>query len=238
MGIQPRAPATGASSELPAPAARYFRFALPADRRHVRAARVTHRGEIQVKPGTWSAFTSVQYISVRPAGFVWEARIRMGPLLSVHVCDSYANGVGAMHASAAVVWTVMDRHGSPELSEAALQRWLGEGAWTPTTLLPSAQVSWAPIDDRSARATVADREIATSLIFEFDARGAIVRCHGDRYRDTGGAPTLTPWEGTFDSYARVEGITIPMRGEAAWLVDGGRAPYWRGRISSIDYDFG
>jgi hypothetical protein len=232
----------GASSDeavhLPAPVERYFEFALPVDRRHLRGGRVTHRGEFQSRPGEWNAFTSVEYVSVRPPGFVWDANIRMAPLLSVHVRDSYLNGAGAMRATAVAVLTVMDRHGSSQLSQAALQRWLGEAAWTPTALLPSADLRWDAIDDRSARATIADQGITASLTFEFDSRGAIVRCHGDRYRDTNGVPVLTPWEGTFDTYASVDGITIPLRGEAAWLIDGERAPYWCGHITSVDYDFG
>jgi hypothetical protein len=35
----------------------------------------------------------------------------------------------------------------------------------------------------------------------------------------------------------MHGMMIPACGEAAWLTDAGRAPYWRGRITSVDYDF-
>jgi hypothetical protein len=30
---------------------------------------------------------------------------------------------------------------------------------------------------------------------------------------------------------------IPTWGEATWLGQDGRAPYWRGRVVTADYDF-
>lgn len=221
---------------LPDPVARYLRFALAADQPRIRSARVTHRGQFQATPGKWNDFTSVEYLSTDPPGFVWDASIHMAPLLSVLVRDSYLKGVAAMHASADAVWTVTDQHGSAELSQSALQRWLGEAAWVPTALLPTAGVRWDPIDGRSARATITDHGITASLVFEFGARGPIVRCSGDRYRDLDGAAVLTPWEGTCEAYARVDGMMIPTCGEAAWLDVGGRIPYWRGRITGVNYD--
>ena len=224
-------------STLPRPVQRYFHFALAPVQRRIRGARVTHRGEFQSAPWQWNAFTSVEYLAVQPPGFVWDANIRMAPLLSVHVRDSYMDGEGSMQASAAAVLTMLDREGTPELAEAALQRWLGEAVWLPTALLPMAGVRWEGIDDRTARATIRDRGIEASLLFQFGDRGEIERCSGDRYRDLDGGPELTPWEGRFGEYTRMHGMMIPACGEAAWLTPAGRAPYWRGQITSVDYDF-
>lgn len=224
-------------SGLPRPVQRYFLLALAPGQRRIRGARVTHRGEFQSAPWQWNAFTSVEYLAVHPPGFVWDANVRLAPLLSVHVRDSYMDGQGALQASAAAVLTMMDREGTPELAAAALQRWLGEVVWLPTALLPTAGVCWEGIDDRSARATIRDRGIEASLLFQFGDRGEIVRCSNDRYRDLDDGPALTPWEGRFGEYTRMRGMMIPAWGEAAWLAGADRAPYWRGRITSVDYDF-
>jgi hypothetical protein len=161
----------------------------------------------------------------------------MAPLLSVHVRDSYMGGQGSMRASAAAILTMMDREGTPELAQAALQRWLGEALWIPTALLPLSGLCWRAVDDRTARATVRDRGIQASLLFQFGDDGDIERCYGDRYRDLDGGPELTPWEGRFGEYRRMHGMMIPECAEAAWLTDAGRDPYWRGRLTSADYDF-
>lgn len=224
-------------SGLPRPVQRYFHFALAPGQRRIRGARVTHRGELQSAPWQWNTFSSVEYVVVHPPGFVWDANIRMAPVLSVHVRDSYMDGQGSMQASAAAVLTMMDREGTPELAEAALQRWLGEAVWLPTALLPNASVRWEGIDDRCARATIGDHGIEASLLFHFGDHGEIERCNGDRYRDLDGGPELTAWEGRFGEYERRDGMMIPGCGEAAWLTSAGRAPYWRGRITSVDYDF-
>jgi hypothetical protein len=34
-----------------------------------------------------------------------------------------------------------------------------------------------------------------------------------------------------------DGICIPTEGEVAWLLPEGPKPYWRGRITSLRYEF-
>jgi hypothetical protein len=48
---------------------------------------------------------------------------------------------------------------------------------------------------------------------------------------------VSPWEGLWSDYQQREGMTIPMCGEARWLMSGGPRPYWRARIGRIDYEF-
>ena len=143
-----------------------------------------------------------------------------------------------MRASASGVRTVLDRRGLPALAQAALQRWLGEAAVLPTALLPSSVLWWEPVDAHRARAWCADSGVTASLVFEFGARGEIVRCRGDRHRDTSDGPILTPWEGHFDCYGEANGMQIPRWSEAAWLGAPAAMPYWRARVRTTDYDFG
>jgi hypothetical protein len=81
---------SAATDDLPAPVARYFAFALPPGQTLVRRARVEHRGEFRSGPDRgWSPFESVQHFTTDPPGFVWDARIRMAPGMTVRVRDSY-----------------------------------------------------------------------------------------------------------------------------------------------------
>jgi hypothetical protein len=59
-----------------------------------------------------------------------------------------------------------------------------------------------------------------------DARGAMV----------GGKVVMLPWEGRMSNYQERAGKRVPLTGEAAWLAPGGRKPYWRGTITSADYE--
>lgn len=220
---------------LPAPVARYFAFALTPGQRLVRAARVRHAGSFRIRADAWRPFTSVQQYTVDPPGFVWEATIAVGPLVPVRVRDSYVAGVGAMQARAAALAPLVNERGTPEIASAALVRYLAECVWLPTALLPEAGVSWEELDDESARATLTTGGTTVSLDVHFGLRGEIVRGTATRYRDEHGTPVLRDWVCHHREYRRVDGMMIPMAGEAAWRLPERRLPYWRGRIASVSY---
>jgi hypothetical protein len=53
----------------------------------------------------------------------------------------------------------------------------------------------------------------------------------------GKAIVMTPWEARMSNYQMRDGMLVPLTGEASWLGPKGRAPYWRGTISSLSYEF-
>lgn len=225
---------------LPAPVARYLALALVPGQPLIRRARVGHAGTFQARPGRWSAFTSVEHASVRPPGFVWDATIRMLPVLPVRVRDGYARGEGAMRAAVAALVPVVRQRGTREIAESSLQRWLAEAPWFPTALLPGragAGVSWAAMDGRTARATIVDHGVTATVDFHFGEGGEIVRTSADRYRDVDGTPVRTPWVGHFHAWRRVDGMLVPMAGDAAWITPEGPLPYWRGRVVRAAYEW-
>lgn len=231
---------------LPAPVVRYFDFALTPGQRLLRGARLEHEGTFRGGfDEPWSPFTSVQHFSVRPPGFVWDASIRLAPLLTVRVRDSYIGGTGGMQGKIASLIPVVDQSGGPELNAGALHRLLAEMVWLPTGLLPGLPglpgggVTWTAIDDTTARATLSDSGTTVWLDFQFNAAGEIVGvATPERYRDVDGTAVPTPWAGTFGSYQEVDGMRVPTEGEVAWILPEGRLSYWRGRIVRSAYDFG
>lgn len=214
---------------LPAPVARYFTFALTPGQRLVRSATLRQEGEFAVRPEHWAPFTAVEHFTVWPPGFLWDAKIRMAPLLSVRVRDSYEQGEGVMQGALAGVVPVVDQRGTPEMAAGSLLRYLAEAVWLPTALLPSGGVSWQAIDQSTARATLVDGDVQVSMVVEFGGRGEIVRISAQRHRDVNGHAELAPWIGEFGDYVRVEGMMVPVRGEVGWRLADGWTPYWRGR---------
>ena len=221
---------------LPTPAARYFRRVLRDGQPIVQSAVATQQAEFFLN-GAWRPLAATEYFTADPPGLVWDARIAMMPMLAAYVRDSYVNGRAQMTASVLGVYTIVDQSGAPELNSGALQRWLGEAVWFPTSLLPSERVSWSPRDDRSAHATVRDHGTAVTLVFEFDDGGMVTTVSGDRYQENNGAYVMKSWMIHCDEVKEFSGITIPARCEVAWLNSGVEEPYWKGRISTIEYEF-
>lgn len=222
---------------LPAPVVRYFEFALTPGQPLYRTVRIEHRGEFRSGlDAPWSPFKSVEHLSVEPPGFVWDAKIRMSPLLTVRVRDSYLEGTGSMKAGVAGVIPVVNAWGRTDLASGALHRYLAEAVWLPTALLPGRGVTWEPIDDNTARATLTDFGVTVSLDFRFNARGEAVSVYTpSRYRDVNGKGVPTPWEGHHWRYERINGMMVPREGEVAWILPEGRLTYWRGRIIRAEY---
>jgi hypothetical protein len=223
---------------LPAPVRRYFQFALTPGQPLVRSTvRVTQTGEFRTGSGPnapWKPFTAVQHFSAEPPGFVWDATIRMAPLVPVRVRDSYVGGVGATLAKAAGLLSVADQSGSPAINAGALHRYLAEAAWFPTALLPGRGVTWEAIDDNTACATLSDAGNIVSLDFTFGPGDEIVRASTPaRFRDVNGTAVPTPWVCHYRRYAQVAGMRVPMEGEVEWVLPEGPQSYCRLRIDQI-----
>ncbi|HKV10765.1 MAG TPA: DUF6544 family protein [Thermoanaerobaculia bacterium] len=223
---------------LPEPVVRYFRFALTPGRPLAHRARIEHVGEFRsALDAPWSPFTSVEHFAADPPGFLWDAKIRMAPLTTVRVRDSYVDGTGGMLGKIAGLIPVVDQSGSPEIASGALQRYLAEAVWLPAALLPENGVTWEAIDADSARATLTHAGTTISLVFRFGENGEIVSTYTPgRFRDVNGKGVLTPWEGTHRRYEEIGGVKVPSEGEVAWILPEGRLTYWRGRIVRAEYD--
>jgi hypothetical protein len=226
-----------ALADVPAPVARYLAFAVSEGQRRIRTARIEWTGEFQRSPHAgWTTFTAVQHYTTSPPGFVWDATIRMLPLIPMRVRDSYLAGAGSMTGRLGGVAPIIDETGTPELASGALTRWLGEAAWFPTALLPGNGVRWEAINDTIARGVIEDGGNRVQAEFHFAPSGELTAMTAMRYRDVNGTGVLTPFEGRYGRYERREGVMVPMTAEVSWILPEGRYPYWRGRPVAVHYE--
>jgi len=225
---------------LPAPVQRFFQTALKEGQPIVAAVSVEHAGTFNMGETAeqWKPFTSTQRVVTRRPGFDWDGRVAMMPGLQVHVHDAYITGEGILHASVLGLLSMVNLRGTGELAQGELMRFFAEAAWYPTALLPSQGVRWDAVDERSSRATLKDSDFTLTLLFRFNEDGLIETVSAEaRGRTVGGAVVPTPWQGRFWSYAERDGMRVPLDGEVAWLLPEGAKPYWRGRITSVIYEF-
>jgi Family of unknown function (DUF6920) len=224
---------------LPAPVARYLRFAVKPGRAPVVAARLVSTGEFRLGESgdKWVSFKADQlFAAVRP-GFVWDARMRLAPGVGIRVVDAYVGGSGTMRAAIGGLVTVADAPDTPMLAGGELMRWLAETPWLPTALLPGGSVEWSALDEHSARATVHDGALEVSADFRFGSAGEVSEVFVPaRPRDVDGTFIDTPWSGRFGAYAEEDGMMVPHEGVVQWHLPGGELPYWRGKISGARYE--
>ncbi|MEG4319445.1 MULTISPECIES: DUF6544 family protein [unclassified Microcoleus] len=222
---------------LPAPVQRFFRTVIKDGQPIASAVKLSQQGLFNMSEteDKWSPFTATQLAIAQRPGFDWDARIQMAPGVNAFVHDTYLLGEGSLYASLLGLFTVAKMHGAPENNQGELLRFLAEATWYPTALLPSQGVRWEAIDDTSARATLTDGATTVSLVFAFNAEGAIATCRAQaRYRDK---LTAMPWCGRFWEYSVRNGMLIPLEGEVGWEYPEGIRLYFKGRITEIDYEF-
>lgn len=226
--------------DLPAPVQRWFRRTLAPGQPIVRSAVVYHTGTFRSdgESNNWMPFTSTEHFTVHPPGFVWDARIRMMPILPVMVRDSYISGIGNMRGSVAGLVTVVNAAPVEELHKGAFQRYLAEAMWIPTALLPSQGVVWSPLDDHSAKATLQDGHRTISMDFHFNSEGDLVESRTMRYAEQDGHYVLLPWGGRCSDHQEMKGMRIPLEAEVSWYHPDGPQPYWRGRITDLQVVLG
>lgn len=93
----------------------------------VSAVAVKHTGFFNMGETSerWRPFESSQLVFTRRPAFVWDARIRVAPGLSVFVHDAYVDGEGVLKARLLGLFTVLEQ----------LARLPTAGAWRADALL-------------------------------------------------------------------------------------------------------
>lgn len=218
-------------ADLPAPVRRYFDTVLTDGQRTVDTVRISQQGTFRLggAEADWYPFTANQTYTVSPPSYVWDATIDLATGVSARVLDAYVDGEGRLRANLLGALPVATAGPDPQTNEAELQRYLTEAPWFPTALLPAAGVSWAGIDDRSARATITDGDVTATAVFHFDEEGYITRVTADRYRQD--TDSVDSWVGYHRSYEIRDGTKVPTEAEVGWETTDGVVPYWRGTIT-------
>ena len=230
----------GALTDLAPPVARYFRHVLTDGQELIHLARIQQSGVLRTSIATdsWSPFTAAQVVVPPVTGFLWNAKVEMPLGTHVRVLDSYSAGVGSGRASLLSAFAIASEVGVPELNSGALHRYLAEAVWFPTALLPLSGVTWSPIDDYSALATLVDGSTTVSLEFRFNDVGEVTGIYSDgRFGSFDGKYRRVPWEGHFRGYQAQGGMRIPLYGEVGWYDNGVLQLVWKGDIKNVQYEF-
>lgn len=215
-------------ADLPEPVQRYFRHVLKDGQPYISYVRLKHDGQFKIglDKGWWN-IEGEQYFTTEKPGFVWKGSIFGGTARDMYLSDK-----GRLVVTILSLLTVVDGHGET-FNEGELQRWIVEGIWFPTNLLPSDRMKWSAIDSSTARLTFNYNEVSTSFVVTFDEIGEITQMETKRFMDSEHKET---WIGKMRDYGEVNGITIPTKVEVAWKLKKGEFSYAKFSVKKIEYD--
>lgn len=220
-------------AQLPDPVQRWLRTTGVAGTAVPATIRLTQEGEFRLGPDKpWMPMRATEYYTTNPPGFLWRASMGMFPLIDVTGRDRYLQGTGDIEMRIASIVPVAKKSGG-NLSSGALLRYLNETMWFPAALV-LANVTWEPIDDTSARATLTDAGQSVSAVFVFDGRNRLVNMTDDRWNDSEQA--MLPWSTPISDWNVFEGLDLATAGSGVWKTGPDAYDYIRLRVTSIDYD--
>jgi hypothetical protein len=218
---------------LPLPVSRYLRWCMD-DWRPLRLLRIRQRGTLRtdVHSERWMPFTAEQLIAPAASAFLWDAHVKMGPLLHVRVRDAFIEGRGSGHASLLSAFPMSSAAGTPEMNAGALHRFLAEAVWYPTALLPGPDLRWRPVDDHRAVAEITVRDVTVSLEFRFADSGEVTGIYTPaRWGSFSEGFAQRGWEGHFREYRTLAGVRVPTEADVGWYDEGEWRCVWKGRIT-------
>lgn len=232
----PSAAAAPGLDDLPAPVARYLRLAIRSSE-SIREVHIAQTGTLRtdLSSDRWAPFVANHLVVPSASGFLWEARVRIAPLLHVGVRDALIDGVGSVQVSMLSAFPVSAARGGLEINSGSLHRYLAEAVWYPTALLPGPDLQWTAIDATRALATLTSHGVSVSLEFRFAAKGEVSGIFTPaRWGTFGGAFKQAPWEGHFRNYREWDGFVVPSEADVGWHIDGRCRAVWRGSIAGYD----
>ncbi len=230
---------TNSIKNLPAVVQAYLNNVLGDTPPLISSVKMRHHGTINMSETAenWKSFTSTQQVNMHRLGFDWAAEIKFLPGMTVLVHDAYIGGEGILQASLLGLIPLAESRGSTDIARGELLRFLAESPWYPSKLFSGQGVTWQPIDQSSAKASLTDGDHTVSVTFHFNLDGLIDRVRAEsRGRMLAGQLIDTPWEGKWSCYKPRHGILVPTKAEVAWIVDGEPRTYWRGELDDIDYE--
>ena len=224
-----------ALAALPVQVQAYLHFAFPQPPRPLRAVSLAMEGDFR-RPRTenFAPTTAEQAIAVGTPALLFAATTPIGPGWA-RAYDAFAENRMEMKAKILSTVTVLDERENDALNRMSLRRWLLESPLYPVALLPGGPVRWEPVDGTRARAVVSAGGLEASLVATFRPDGSLERFDAEADGDL-----ETPYHGsgehvTRTDYRLVDGMMIPMGFTIARAARGELFPFWRGRVTRIEF---
>lgn len=208
--------------------------AMPDGTFECRGTRLRQVGEMRFAPGgRWLPFRAEQWFPGSCIEFCWQAWVRMAPLVSARVVDSFKGGRGMLTARV-FGFVPVARSIGPSTDKGEAMRGLAELPWRPFAFREAQCLTWESAGTDKLRSTFYDGRTQAEVEFEVDSEGHVLGAAAPgRPRVVGKSVVETPWSGAFSEYRLLDGFRVPAAAEASWHLPEGPFTYWRGRITEF-----
>jgi hypothetical protein len=132
--------------------------------------------------------------------------------------------------------------GDPDHRRSAFGRYVGEAViWSPAALLPGPAVTWASVDENTARVTVTHGDLEQAVDVTVDQYGRPLEVVFQRWSNANPDKIhrLQPFGAVMSDFREVDGYRLPFRVEAGNLYGtDGYFPFFLAEVSAIRFPHG
>lgn len=187
-----------------------------------RTVRLKQNFRIKLKPeqSDWFEGKAVQDFNLSHPGFIWVIDLSLYHVLQIKGRDLLDKGLGAMTIRLFSALSIVNESKTLEMNEGTLQRFLGEIVWFPA-FATSELIKWESIDAYNAKATIDVDGISVSGVFTFSNEYQFMRFETNRFYGGESNSRRFPWIIEASDWKRLNGVTIPVKCTATWLLDEG-----------------
>lgn len=188
----------------------------------------------RARGGRFIPFMAHQVVATGAPGFLWQARMRSGPLV-FRVIDALVGGNGVLEVWLFGSLTVAKATGA-EATLAEAYRYLAELPWVPDAMVCNPQLVWQVDTSNAAEVYIDTKAGRATVQFSFDAAGDIVgiRAKGRPARDSQNRPVRYDWQGRFGDYVQIGPRRVPRHAEIGYLYPSGYEPYFECEITGYE----
>lgn len=222
-------------NDLPKPVKRWLEKSNIVGKEHIESVYLEQKGLLRLDPDQkWLEATAKQYFDIVEPAFLWTVETEMNNIPIVGR-DLFYKGKGEILIKLASVFPVANEKDHPKLNEATLQRYLGEIVWFPSAAL-SDNITWEEIDDFSAKAIMTYEGVRGEATFYFNQNYELDKFLALRYKDVKDEKR-TLWQAKVIEIGEFNGIKIPIKLEASWLLQDNEEFMWyQFEITNIKYN--
>ncbi len=221
---------------LPYPVAKWLIRSDIVGKEKINAVWLSQKVRMKMKPGqkVWNEAVAEQYFTVERPASIWKVKVNVSPFLRITGRDKFVDGKGEMIIKLFSLLNIVNEKGA-KMNEGALQRFLGEIVWFPSAAL-SPYIRWEAIDSLSAEATLNYKGTKGSGTFYFNKQGDFIKYSALRYKDNGFDARRYEWVITVKEHSVMNGIKIPTKIEATWILENGNWTWLDIKITDINYN--
>jgi hypothetical protein len=220
----------GSISHLPDPIQNWLHQSGTVGQSPISRVNLTQSLQVKLDPKQeeWYLGEAEQWFTTEPPAFIWNTEIEMNAFLNVVGRDKFQDGRGEMLIKMQALIPVADAKEDSKIDEATLQRYLAEIVWFPSAAL-SPYITWQPIGDFRARATMEVLGTSGSGVFHFDENGDFQKFSAKRYRDE----ERNEWTVIANRIEERNGYRIPVDCDASWELESGEWTWLKLEVKDI-----